>query len=150
MRPLLKPGLRRLWRDDSTLQIGTDPDRTVVLGGLDPQVASLVDALDGTRDEVAIVAAARTRGLDPEQVRRLMRLLGACGALDDASTDPTPLAGLSPQERDRLAPDLAALSVRSRGSDVRLKSGAAAHVFGHRARRSWAVSLTRAGAQPSA
>ena len=101
MRPLLKPGLRRLWRDDSTLQIGTDPDRAVVLGGLDPRVAGLVDALDGTRDEEAIVAAARTKGLDPEQVRRLMGLLGACGALDDAATDPAPLAGLS---RSRAGP----------------------------------------------
>jgi bacteriocin biosynthesis cyclodehydratase domain-containing protein len=114
---VLKPGLRRLWRDDSTLQIGTDPDRAVVLGGLDPRVAGLVDALDGTRDEKAVVAAARTKGLDPEQVRRLMGLLGACGALDDASTDPTPLAGLSAAERDRLAPDLAALSLRSRAAD---------------------------------
>ena len=117
MRPLLKPGLRRLWRDDSTLQIGTDPDRAVVLGGLDPKVAGLVDALDGTRDEGAIVAAARSKGLDPEQVRRLMGLLGACGALDDASTDPGPLAGLTAAERDRLAPDLAALSLRSRVAD---------------------------------
>ena len=117
MRPLLKPGLRRLWRDDSTLQIGTDPDRAVVLGGLDPRVASLVEALDGTKTEVAIVAAARGRGLDPGQVRRLMGLLGACGALDDASTDSAPLAGLSSEERDRLAPDLAALSLRSRAPD---------------------------------
>jgi bacteriocin biosynthesis cyclodehydratase domain-containing protein len=46
-----------------------------------------------------------------------MALLGACGALDDAATDPTPLAGLSPAERDRLAPDLAALSLRGRAAD---------------------------------
>ena len=117
MRPQLKPGLRRLWRDPSTLQIGTDPDRAVVLGGLDPRVADLVDLLDGTREDVAIVAAARARGLDPAQVRRLVELLGECGALDDAATDVAPLAGLSPVESDRLAPDLAAMSMRSRAAD---------------------------------
>jgi bacteriocin biosynthesis cyclodehydratase domain-containing protein len=117
VRPLLKPGLRRLWRDASTLQIGTDPDRAVVLGGLDPRIAWVVDLLDGTRDEAAITATARRRGLDPDQVRRLVGLLVACGTLDDAATDPAPLAGLSAVERDRLAPDLAALSMRRRGAD---------------------------------
>ena len=35
MRPLLKPALRRLWRDPATLQLGIDPRHAVVLGGVD-------------------------------------------------------------------------------------------------------------------
>ena len=137
MRPRLKPGLRRLWRDPSTLQIGTDPGRAVVLGGLEPRVAGLVDLLDGTRDEPAILAAARSRGLDPGQLWRLVDLLDACGTLEDASTDPAPPAGLPPAEWDRLAPDLAALSLRSRAADGGL--GALAR------RRAAAVEVRGAG-----
>lgn len=112
MHPLLKPGLRRLWREDSVLQLGSDPDRAVVLGGLDASTAQVVGLFDGTRDVGALQRLARGRGVEPTQVARLLALLTACGALDDAGADVGAMAGLTRLERDRLAPDLAALSLR--------------------------------------
>jgi len=49
-RPQVKPALRRVWRDRSTLQLGLDPAHAVVISGLDPGSARLIETLDGTRD----------------------------------------------------------------------------------------------------
>ena len=48
-RPQIKPGLRRVWRDARTVQIGLTPDAGVVVAGLEPAEAELLDRLDGTR-----------------------------------------------------------------------------------------------------
>ena len=47
MRPALKVGLRPLWRDQGTLQIGIDPRRARALTGLG-KAAAVVSLLDGT------------------------------------------------------------------------------------------------------
>lgn len=117
MRPVLKPGLRRLWRDACTLQLGSDPELAVVLGDLHPAAARVVALLDGTKDEAGVVRGAVSAGVAPEEARRLLSVLAQCGALDDAATDTAALRGMDPAQRDRLAPDLAALSLRSRGTD---------------------------------
>ncbi|KJE22909.1 dinucleotide-utilizing enzyme [Frankia torreyi] len=106
MRPILKPGLRRLWHNSSTLQLGIDPARAVLVTDLGPPHAALLDALDGRRT----LEQLRLDG--GEAARDLLDLLGRAGLLDDAATAPgtTPL---SPADRDRLSPDLAALSIRS-------------------------------------
>lgn len=136
-RPALKPALRRAWRDRSTLQLGVDPDRAVILGGLADPVAEWLEHLDGTRDRDGVLAAAKARGLEPPVVARLLDLLTTAGALEDAAADRKPLRDLSLVERQRLAPDLAALSVRRETLD-----GGAATLA---RRRSAAVAIVGAG-----
>jgi hypothetical protein len=110
-RPQLKPALRRLWRDASTLQLGVDPVHAVVISGLDQRCARLVEALDGTRDHSDILDTARRLGVELARANELLRLLERSGVLDDASADRRALATLSQGDRDRLAPDLAAASL---------------------------------------
>ncbi|MGH3487424.1 MAG: ThiF family adenylyltransferase [Actinopolymorphaceae bacterium] len=112
MRPQIKPALHRIWRDPGTLQVGLDPDHALVLTGLDPALASVVDSLTGVRTEEALVTQAVARGGSGAGARRLLRLLAEGGALDDAgqSRDGA-VPGLGPAERERLRPDLAARSV---------------------------------------
>ena len=121
MRPVLSPALRRLWRDDTTLQLGVDPRHAVVLAGVVPEVARLLDLLDGTRDEAAVLQDAAVAGVDPADVSETLALLRHCRALDDAGTDHTPLARLPLTERDRLAPDLLALSLTAGGRAAALE-----------------------------
>jgi hypothetical protein len=117
VRPVLKPGLRRVWRDPTTLQIGLDPDRAVVLTGVDPPVVALLDSLDGTREREDVVDAAARDGLGPAAVRRLLDVLAGRGVLDDAARDTSTLRALPPEERDRLFPDVVSLSLSATGPD---------------------------------
>jgi hypothetical protein len=108
VRPWLKPALRRLDRDDHTLQLGVHPLRAVVLTELEPRMRRFVESLDGTRTLDELIA----RGdLDESTIRQVVRLLTDRGVLDDASVRPEPLRGLTSAERDRLGPDLDALSL---------------------------------------
>jgi hypothetical protein len=116
-RPQLKPALRRVWRDESTLQLGVDPRHAVVISGLDPRCARLVDALDGTRERSDLLTTARRLGIDASRAHELLGLLERSGVLDDASADRRLLASLNQGERDRLAPDLAAASLAHRSVD---------------------------------
>jgi hypothetical protein len=110
-RPQLKTGLRRVWRDVSTLQLGVDPGHAVVIGGLDPAAARLLENLDGSRDLTGLAAGAARLGIDPTRLEELLALLGRAGVLEDAAADHGPVADLSRPERDRLAPDLAAAAL---------------------------------------
>jgi hypothetical protein len=115
MRPLLKPALRRLWRDATTLQLGIEPGRALVLRGAGPREAAFVLGLDGTADRRTALDRASDGGLDRRTAVRLLDCLADHDALDDAALDPADLSGLSAADRDRLAPDLAALSLARRG-----------------------------------
>lgn len=133
MRPVLKPAVRRLWRDESTLQLGLDPERALVLAGVTSTAAAVLDRLDGTRRWEQVVAgdcasptaagspsgraAADSSSLpappEPDPLaERVLRILSAGGVLDDAGSDTSALAALSPPERERLGPDLASLSLQ--------------------------------------
>src|SRR5580693_2985742 len=82
MRPALKAGLRPLWRDDGTLQIGVDPRRARALTGLG-KAAAIVSLLDGSRDTDEIAATAATYGIGQAAVDRVLSLLASAGVLDD-------------------------------------------------------------------
>ncbi len=106
MRPLLLPALRRIWRDATTLQLGVDPDRAVVLSEVDAPTLTLLELLDGSRTLDEVVGCGRDLGLAAESVRSLVTGLNAYGAVVDAVAgrpSSGPVTGL-------LAPDLAALS----------------------------------------
>jgi len=111
VRPRLKPALRRVWRDGTTLQLGIDPASAVVIGGLDPASSQLVECLDGSRDIGGLHATADRLGLATRAVDDLLVLLGRCGVLEDAAADHRVLRSLARDERDRLGPDIAAASI---------------------------------------
>ena len=117
MRPVVKPALRRLWRDATTLQIGVRHERAVVFGGIGEQAARLLAAFDGAHDAAALRLRARALGLDESTVDRLLSMLLDAAVIDDAAVDAGPLAALPRIERDRLAPDLASMSLLSGGVD---------------------------------
>jgi len=108
VRPVLKPALRRIWRDDTTLQLGADPARALLLRGLDPPLAGTLRLLDGSRRAQDVVADAECAGVAPAATTGLLELLAAGSALDDAGgAVPTAADG----DRERLVPDRASLSL---------------------------------------
>ncbi|MGH8866549.1 MAG: ThiF family adenylyltransferase [Actinomycetes bacterium] len=114
---MLKPGLRRVWRDRSTLQFGLDPERAMVLTGVDRSVTAVLESLDGTRDRDAVLDSALEAGLDGQTTQRLLDVLAESGLLDDAARDTTAIRDLPADERERLAPDLLALSLLAHSGD---------------------------------
>ncbi len=109
----MKPALRRILRDEQTLQYGVHPLRAVMLSGLARSVRQWIEGLDGTRDLERVLDAANAAGLDEIRARSLLDQLAAQGALHDAATSPAPLRDLTLAERDRLRPDLDALDLAS-------------------------------------
>ncbi len=101
-RPLLPAALRPVWRSDQALQIGLDPDRAVVVDGIDEPIAKALLGLDGTRTEAEVLAGAAEAGLDPDLVGDLLADLRAAGVLAEI---PAPhLAAPTPPDRDRRRP----------------------------------------------
>jgi hypothetical protein len=104
MKPALKVGLRPLWRNQGTLQIGVDPRRARALTGLG-QAAAIVSLLDGSRETAEVVRTAEAHGIRPETAYRVIELLASAGVLDDF---PASLrAALPDYLRARLGPELA-------------------------------------------
>jgi hypothetical protein len=133
-RPALKPGLRRLWRDDSTLQLGLDPRRAVVLTGLPARMSRLLDYLDGTLDRAGVLRAAAELGIDPRTTARFLSALQEAGTLDDATVAPS----LGSKELEHLAPDLASLSLLTGRVD-----GGSTELARRRSARVWVCGESR-------
>lgn len=110
MRPMLNPGLRRVWRDPSTVQFGVDVPEPVVLQGVDDSTAALLDRLDGSMSSAAFVQRAVQDGHEAAAVSKLLRELTQSGAVIDAATWPGGRA-LTVAARARLVPDLAAAAL---------------------------------------
>lgn len=111
--PWIPSVLRRVWRDVGMLQIGTDGERAIVLGGITPQRYRLVNAIDGRRTSAELVAGAGRLDLRESDVVALLRQLQASGVLVDLASDTAPVsAGQVPNwhpDHDRqLLPDLSA------------------------------------------
>jgi hypothetical protein len=111
MRPRLKPALRRVWRDATTLQLGLNPAHATVIAGVDEVTARWLDGLDGTRDRDGALRQAAGLGIDVAVAASLLDQLTERGAIDNGGGDVTPLRDLPESELDRLAPDLASLSL---------------------------------------
>ncbi|MFG2058254.1 TOMM precursor leader peptide-binding protein [Micromonospora sp. NPDC048930] len=113
-RPTLLPGLTRLWRDRHTLQLGVEPGRAVLLEVANPRAARLLDLLDGTRSERAVLAYAATAQVAPEEARVLLDTLRAAGLVVPAHhLLPRDLAG---PVRARLAAEADALALAASGA----------------------------------
>src|SRR4051794_8380075 len=129
-RPMLNLGLRRVWRDHETLQLGIEPRHAVVLRGMTRADERVLALLDGSREVDDIVVQANALGLGDEMsVRRLLRLLGRARVLDDGAVQPRG----NERERQRLAPDALSLALLDR------TPGAAARALTARNRATVAV-----------
>ncbi|MER6949816.1 ThiF family adenylyltransferase [Nonomuraea sp. NPDC000554] len=112
MRPRVKPALRRIIRDEHTLQLGVHPRRAVMLTDLTRPIRQWIGRLDGTLDLGQALREAAAAGLDEPAARSLLDQLTSQGIVHDAAL-PTPLTDVPLSERDRLRPDLDALDLAS-------------------------------------
>jgi hypothetical protein len=132
VRPVLVPAARRLWRDGGALQLGRPSSRAVVVEGLVGPRRSLLSLLDGSRSRDQVVAEAAGAGC--HDAAEVLDLLEDAGLLLDAD-DAQPV-GLDRAERDRLAPDVASLTlVRGRRASSALLARRNARVVVHGAGR---------------
>lgn len=114
-RPKLKTGLARLRRGPSTVQFGLDPDRAVLLTGIDATLDRCLDHLDGFSRPHELAAALDVPG---ERVDALLDLLATADLLKDAAVTAHGWRDLPLDARDRLAPDLASLTLTHPGPDT--------------------------------
>ncbi|MFF3614531.1 TOMM precursor leader peptide-binding protein [Streptomyces sp. NPDC002580] len=113
MHPIVKPALRRGWRDLNTVQFGMAPAHAMVLGPMDTATGSFLDLLDGTRGLPLLREQGREMGLPDGHVDALVDRLARSGLLDDA-TGGGPAADAMrgrKEAMDRLRSDLASLSL---------------------------------------
>lgn len=115
VRPALKAGLRPVWRDRETVQIGVDPRRAVALSGMG-DAAVVIGLLDGSRDRDEVIASARERGVPAPVTEQILTLLAAGGVLDDFPA--AALAALTQEQRLRLRAELATAALARGCSDA--------------------------------
>ncbi|MGW4108686.1 ThiF family adenylyltransferase, partial [Streptomyces sp. NPDC004976] len=75
MHPVVKPALRRGWRDLNTVQFGMTPAHALTVGPVDTATGSFLDLLDGTRGVELLREEARRMDLPDGHVDRLVRRL---------------------------------------------------------------------------
>ncbi|MEU7999950.1 hypothetical protein AB0B66_02075 [Catellatospora sp. NPDC049111] len=109
-RPALLPGLRPMWRDRHTVQLGTDPEHAVVLELPHRSAARLLDLLDGSRTERAVLAEMARLGMRADDVHEVLAALAAHGLVLPAHA--LMPAALPADHRARLADEAAALALR--------------------------------------
>jgi hypothetical protein len=121
---LIHPALVRVWRDPTTIQIGLDPARALVLGGLTTLDATILRSLDGRTDTFMLRSLATDQAGDAAVADRLLDVLRSAGVLvdydhlhaaDRPDTPPdgerAPDAGDRPGESEVRAPDRASLGL---------------------------------------
>ncbi|MFJ3900982.1 TOMM precursor leader peptide-binding protein [Streptomyces sp. NPDC090025] len=138
MHPMVKPALRRAWRNLKYVQFGVTPAHAVVVGPIDTTTGSLIDLLDGTRGMDLLRAEAAALGRSPEHLEALLARLADAGLIADASARPT---GRADPELDPVRADLASLSVVHPAPD-----GAARALTARRALRVQVRGAGRVGA----
>ncbi|MEU9606072.1 ThiF family adenylyltransferase [Streptomyces sp. NPDC048057] len=113
MHPMVKPALRRAWRERQTVQFGVAEARAVSIGPMDTATGSFLQLLDGTRGMPLLRTEARPMGLTEDQVDALVERLKKAGLLDDAASGGPAVKALTqpPGTFDRLRADAASLSL---------------------------------------
>ncbi len=111
--PLVKPSLRRGWRDLNTVQFGMTPAHALTLGPMDTATGSFLDLLNGTRGLELLREEGRRMDLPDGHVDALVQRLAGAGLLDDAKGGGPAGDTLRRKKEvlDRLRPDLASLSL---------------------------------------
>lgn len=124
VRPRLRPGLRRAWRDPTSLQVGVFPGPGVVLAGLRAGDEAVIAALDGAHDLQQVREVAVRHRVETERVDDLLALLSRSGLLAGAArgaqVDRAHLSQLGGTARARLQPDSEAWSLVHDGDGLLL------------------------------
>ncbi|WP_405863268.1 TOMM precursor leader peptide-binding protein [Streptomyces sp. NBC_01515] len=113
MHPMVKPALRRGWRDLHTVQFGMTPAHAMTLGPMDTATGGFLDLLNGTRGLPLLREEGHRMDLPEGQVDQLVERLTHAGLLDDARGGGPAADALRAKKDvlDRLRPDLASLSL---------------------------------------
>ncbi|MFE9255506.1 TOMM precursor leader peptide-binding protein [Streptomyces sp. NPDC006879] len=113
MYPMMKPALRRAWRDLNTVQCGITPAHAITVGPLDPGAGCFLGSLDGTRGMSMLRAEARALNLCEGRADDLVRGLARAGLVEDLTRGGPAAQALREHSEtlDRLRPDLASLSL---------------------------------------
>ncbi|MFJ6899310.1 TOMM precursor leader peptide-binding protein [Streptomyces hokutonensis] len=113
MHPMVKPALRRGWRDLNTVQFGMTPAHAMTLGPMDTATGSFLDLLNGTRGLPLLREEGHRMDLPEGHVDQLVKGLTHAGLLDDAKGGGPAADALRAKKDvlDRLRPDLASLSL---------------------------------------
>src|SRR3954464_15955298 len=128
-RPMLNRALRRVWRDQQTLQLGIEPRHAVVLRGVGRAEERVLELLDGSRAVDTVVADAADLGIDELSVHRLLQTLVRARVLDDGELQPRG----NERDRQRLAHDAMSIALLDR------TPGAATRALTARADATYAV-----------
>ena len=112
-RPMLIPGLTRVWREPDTLQLGSDARHGIVLRPATGAAGELLDLIDGTRSEGTILRQADRLGLAEDEARELLGALRQAGLLLGAHHFLP--ARLPDSARARLSGEAASIALGDRG-----------------------------------
>ncbi|CAL9586415.1 TOMM precursor leader peptide-binding protein [Streptomyces sp. enrichment culture] len=113
MHPMVKPALRRGWRDLNTVQFGMTPAHALTLAPVSTATGSFLELLNGTRGPALLREEGHRMDLPEGHVDRVVERLAGAGLLDD-SRGGGPAADALREKKgvlDRLGPDLATLSL---------------------------------------
>ncbi len=112
-RLTLLPGLRRLWRGERTLQLGTDSGAAVLLDVDQPSLIRVLDLLDGSRTERGVQRDAADLGVPEATSLALVDTLHRAKLL--VATDDLMPPGMPERQRRRLRSEAAALAMAAAG-----------------------------------
>ncbi|WP_274919022.1 TOMM precursor leader peptide-binding protein [Streptomyces sp. WZ-12] len=145
---MLKPALRRGWRDRETVWFGVAPAHARSVGPVDVATGCFIELLDGTRSLPQLLDEAVALDVPPERARGVVERLGAAGLLEAPAADGPAADALRADGAavERLRADLGALSVRQRGG----ASGPLARMGARRSVRVKVKGAGRVGAQLAA
>ncbi|MGW5567784.1 TOMM precursor leader peptide-binding protein [Streptomyces tendae] len=113
MHPMVKPALRRGWRDLNTVQFGMTPAHALTLAPVDTATGSFLELLNGTRGPALLREAGQRMDLPDGHVDRVVERLARAGLLDDSRGGGPAADALRAKKEvlDRLRPDMASLSL---------------------------------------
>jgi hypothetical protein len=115
-RLTLLPGLCRLWRDETAVQLGINPTRAIVIEMPDPSAARVLDLLDGSRTEKMVFRDAAAIGVSRDITEAMLAALRAANVL--IAADSLVPSSLPEGVRRRLVSEAAAIAMGSRAVDI--------------------------------
>ncbi|WP_045740007.1 thiamine biosynthesis protein ThiF [Actinoplanes rectilineatus] len=120
-RPTLVPGLARVWRTATHLQLGLGPPHAIVLELADPRTALVLDLLDGRLSERLVLLRAAEQGVPVDDALTLLGTLQAAGLVIPAGS--LMPAALPDRARQLLLCEAAAMALETAGPAQRAPAG---------------------------
>jgi bacteriocin biosynthesis cyclodehydratase domain-containing protein len=115
-RLTLLPGLSRLWRDETAVQLGTDPSRAIVIELPDAGAARVLDLLDGSRTERAVLRDAGALGVPRQVTSAMISALRSANVL--IGTESLVPSSMPETVRRRLLTEAAAIAMAGRAVEI--------------------------------